>query len=88
MNDDPALLQRQAAYVDTMRGLYRRERAAGFVACLAGALMLITARFILPQMTFLLWAGVAVIAMGWGLFVYAVVQRLSWVRAHPFDPKA
>ena len=36
----------------------------------------------------MLWPGVAIVALGWGLFIYALVRRLTWVRAHPFDPNA
>jgi hypothetical protein len=86
MMDDPALLDRQSAYLDTLRGLYKTERTLGFVACLVGALMLIVARFRLGGEPLLLWGGAAVVALGWGLFVYAVIRRLQWVRAHPFDP--
>ena len=45
MNDDPALLDRQSAYLDTLRTLYRPYRTAGFIACLLGAMLLILARF-------------------------------------------
>jgi hypothetical protein len=84
--DDAAILDRQSAYIDTLRAQYRRERTAGMIACLAGALTLILARFRLNGETHLLWGGVVIVVTGWGLFVYAIVRRLMWVRAHPFDP--
>jgi hypothetical protein len=86
MIDDPELLTRRAAYVDTIRGLYRRERAVGFVACLVGVLALVWGRMGDGAPVWLTWTGLIVIAAGWGLFVYVLVRRSAWVRAHPFDP--
>lgn len=86
MMDDAANLERQSAYLETLRGLGRPVRTVGFLACLAGALMLIVARFRLNGELWLLWSGAGVVAVGWACFIYAVVRRLMWVRAHPFDP--
>ncbi len=86
MMDDPAFLDRQSAYLDTLRGLYRPERTAGFAACLIGAAMLIVARFRLNGEPWLLWGGAGVVVAGWGLFIYTIIRRYLWVRAHPFDP--
>ena len=83
--DDPATLDRQAEYLDAVRALGRRPRALGYIACLVGVLMVAIARFRLGGESWLLWSGVAVIAAGWALFVYAVAARLKYVRAHPFD---
>ena len=44
MIDDSALNTRRAAYAETIRALGRRERGVGFVACLAGAILLIWGR--------------------------------------------
>ncbi len=84
--EDPALIERQSAYLDRIRALGRRERNLGYIACLVGVLMLVIARFRLAGQPLLLWSGVGVVAVGWGLFVYALAARLLWVRAHPFDP--
>ena len=86
MNDDPALLDRQVAYLDSIRALGRRERFLGLGASLIGVLIVILARFRLGGEPWALWGGVGVVAVGWSLFVYAVARRLIWVRAHPFDP--
>ncbi|HEY3799604.1 MAG TPA: hypothetical protein VGL58_14725 [Caulobacteraceae bacterium] len=85
MTDDAAQLARQSAYLDGIRALGRRTRLAGFVLSALGVLMVIAARYRVdsPQ---LLWGGVAVVAAGWGCFIYAVARRITWVRAHPFDP--
>jgi hypothetical protein len=87
VSDEVAQLDRQSAYVDQLRAQGRRERMAGFVACLVGVLILVVARFRLGAPAWALWTGAAVVALGWGLFVYALLRRLTWVRAHPFDPK-
>ena len=84
--EDPALLERQHAYLDQIRALGRRERNLGFIACLVGVLVVVVARFRFAGEPWLLWGGAAVVALGWGLFVYALARRLTWVRAHPFDP--
>lgn len=86
MSDEVVTAQRRSAYVDALRAQGRPQRMAGFIACLAGVLILVIARFRLGGETWLLWAGVGVIGVGWALFIYAVAQRLTWVRAHPFDP--
>ena len=88
MNEDPAELQRQAAYLETMRAQGRPIRFAGFIACLAGVLILVVGRFRLGGAPWLLWTGVAVIAAGWSCFIYALVRRLRWIRTHPYDPNA
>jgi hypothetical protein len=86
MIDDPELLAKKAAYIDTLRGLYRRERTAGFVACLLGVLALVWARYSPGAPAWALWVSLAVVAGGWLLFVYVIWRRSVWVRAHPFDP--
>jgi hypothetical protein len=86
MMDDPALMDRRSAYIDTLRGLYRPQRTAGFVACLVGVMLLVLARFRFGGQPVMLWGGAAIVAVGWGLFVYAILGRLRWVRAHPFNP--
>jgi hypothetical protein len=86
--DDAGTLDRQAAYLEQVRALGRPQRFAGFVACALGVAMMVLARYRLDGAPWLLWPGVAVVALGWLLFIYALVRRLSWVRAHPFDSNA
>ncbi len=88
MNDEAATLDRQAAYVERVRALGRPQRFAGFIACALGVGMMVMAKYRFDGAPWLLWPGVAVIALGWFLFVYALARRLVWVRAHPFDPNA
>ena len=88
MRDDAASLDRQSAYLQQIRALGRPQRLAGFIACLVGVMMMVLARFKLDNAPWLLWPGVAVVALGWILFIYALVRRLTWVRNHPFDPNA
>ena len=86
--DDAGTLDRQAAYLDQVRALGRPQRFAGFVACALGVAMMVLARYRLDGAPWLLWPGVAVVAFGWFLFIYALVRRLTWVRAHPFESNA
>ena len=88
MIDDAASLDRQSAYLEQVRALGRRQRTAGFIACLVGVLVMVLARFRFDNDPWLLWPGVAIVTLGWILFIYALVRRLTWVRAHPFDPNA
>ncbi|HEY5072966.1 MAG TPA: hypothetical protein VII63_13165 [Caulobacteraceae bacterium] len=81
------VLERKAAYIDVVRALHRRTRNLGFVACLAGVLILVFAKFVAGSPPLLLWAGLGVVLLGWGLFAWSVVQRIAWVRAHPFVAK-
>jgi hypothetical protein len=88
MIDDSAVLDRQAAYFEHVRALGRPARFAGFIACALGVAMMVLARYRLDGAPWVLWLGVAIVALGWGLFIYALARRLTWVRAHPFDPNA
>ena len=85
MSDDTAQLDRQSAYLDQVRALGRPQRFAGFVACALGVAMMVLAKYRLNGAPWLLWPGVAIVALGWLLFIYALVRRLVWVRTHPFD---
>jgi hypothetical protein len=84
VSEEARTIKRKAAYIDKVRGLHRKERNAGFVACLAGVLMLVWARFGAGVPPAILGASLVVIAAGWALFAYSILKRLAWVRAHPF----
>ncbi|WP_184719338.1 hypothetical protein [Caulobacter sp.] len=88
MIDDSALNLRKAAYADTIRGLGRRERGAGFVASLIGVILLIWGRTVEGAPTWAVAAGLVIIGAAWLLFVYVIIRRVSYVRAHPFDPQS
>ena len=88
MKDDAVELQQRAAYLETVRAQGRPVRLAGFIACLLGVLILVIGRFRLGGAPWLLWGGSAVVAIGWGCFIYAVVRRLTFIRTHPFDPQS
>ena len=78
-------LDRQSVYLDTVRAQGRQARLAGLICCLLGVLILVVGRYKLGGAPWLLWTGAGVVALGWGLFIYALARRLLWVRAHPFD---
>jgi hypothetical protein len=88
VNEDPAELARRAGYLEAMRAQGRSVRLAGFIASLLGVLILVLARFRFGGAPWLLWTGVVVIGFGWSCFIYALVRRLRWIRAHPYDPNA
>jgi hypothetical protein len=50
-------------------------RNAGFVACLVGALVMIAGRFMAGVPAWAIWVGLAVIAIGWALFIVSSLRR-------------
>lgn len=82
------LIQKRIAYIDTLRGLYRRERLIGFVTILVGAALIVPSRFVLTWPHAAIWAGYALLALGWVLFIYVIWRRTAWRRANPFNPEA
>jgi hypothetical protein len=76
---------RYEAYLSQVRMIGRRQRFGGFIACLVGVMILVVARYRLGGPTWMLVLGVAIVALGWSLFGYALTRRYLWIRAHPFD---
>jgi hypothetical protein len=52
-------------------------RNAGFVACLTGALVMLAGRFVAGVPVWLIWVGLAVIALGWAMFIVSSLRRPS-----------
>lgn len=88
MVDEVELLKKRAAYIDTLRGLHRRERLIGFLMILAGAAMVLPGGYVWNWPHAVIWAGYGAIALGWMLFVYVILRRTQWRRANPFNPSA
>lgn len=88
MTDDTDLLAKRAAYVRTIRGLYRVERLTGLAGCLVGALLLIWGRQAAGAPAWAASTGLVVIGVSWALFAYVIFRRTRYVRAHPFDPQS
>jgi hypothetical protein len=65
-----------------MRAQGRALQMAGFVACLVGVVMLALAHGHVVRAPWLVWGGVAVIGVGWMLFVISLARRLIWLRTH------
>ena len=85
MTGDAPERERRAAQIATLRAYHRGARNAGFVACLAGALLMIAGRFVSGAPHWALFAGLGGIVLGWALFGYSIFKRAAWARAHPFD---
>jgi len=80
-------LSRRAEYVDGIRKMHRGKRLIGMIGCLLGVLVMMTGAYIGGgQLVWLRYVGLAVIAASWMLFIYVMVSRTRYVRAHPFDP--
>ena len=84
--DDAELIMKRNAYLDTLRGLYRKERLAGFLAVLVGAALIVPSRFVFTWPHAVIWAGYALLAIGWVLMLYVIFRRTAWRRANPFNP--
>ena len=88
MTDEAELIQKRIVYLDTLRGLYRRERLIGFFVIMAGAALILPSRFVLAWPHPAIWAGYALLAVGWATFIYVMWRRTAWRRANPFNPEA
>ncbi len=82
------LLAKRAAYIDTLRALYRRERLVGFFLILVGFALVVPSWWAPDWSHNLILAGYGLIAAGWVAYVYVIWRRTAWRRANPFDPKA
>ncbi len=58
----------------------RGMRNAGYVACLVGVLAMIAGRFMPGAPVWAVYAGVGVIAIGWGLFACFMLKRAALAR--------
>ncbi len=87
MGDDLVLLIRRAAYVDEIRCVALRARKVGLAALFLGFVTLVWAVWRGPGMdSDAAHSGEAAIVLGWVLFIYVMLKRTRYVRAHPFDP--
>ena len=55
-------------------------RVAGFIACLVGALAMISGRYATWAPVWLVYVGLSTIVFGWGLFALSVFRRVSQAR--------
>jgi hypothetical protein len=88
VEDEVARNLKRIAYIEALRGLYRRERLFGFCTILAGAALLVASRFVRDFPHALIWGGYGLLAAGWLLFIYVIWRRTAWRRANPFNPDA
>jgi uncharacterized membrane protein len=75
------------AYVTDLRSRYRGFTNAGYVVCLIGVLVMLSGRYMAGAPTWLVFPGLAVIIIGWGLLAFAIFSRAAYMRAHPFEPR-
>jgi hypothetical protein len=86
LTDDPVILQKRVAYVQSIRDMHKGLRLTAYVGCLIGVVVMVLGAFMTGAPPWLRWAGLAVIIPSWLVFIYVMVSRASYVRAHPFDP--
>ena len=55
----------------------RSIRNLGFVACLLGVLVMVLAKFTAMLPTWAVWAGLAIVALGWSLFALSIPRRAA-----------
>jgi len=80
------LIAKRAAYIDTLRGLHRRERMVGFAAVLLGAALIVPSYWAPTWPHMVIWGGYALLGLGWALMLYVIFRRTAWRRANPFNP--
>jgi uncharacterized membrane protein (DUF2068 family) len=85
VSEETDLAGRRAAYAQAVLALHGRTRNFAFVVCLLGVLALVASRYIWRAPMWTSFLAVGVIAAGWAMFVFVVLRRIAWVRAHPFD---
>jgi hypothetical protein len=85
MSEEAQQLDRRAAYAQTLLSLHRRTRNGGYVVCLTGVLLLVASRYAWRWPMWTSWGAVGVIAVGWAMFVFVILKRAAWARAHPLD---
>jgi len=88
MEDEAELIQKRIAYLRQVQSLYRRERITGFLMILTGFLLVMPAQWTPTWPHPAIWAGYALVAVGWVFFVYVIWRRTAWRRANPFNPNA
>ena len=88
MMDDVEDLTRRAAYADHVRAVGAKIRPFGFILCLVGVVVLAWARYRGPgALSPVGIGGLAMVAAGWGIFVYVLVARSRYVRRNPYKPE-
>jgi hypothetical protein len=87
MTNDPVVLQKRVEYIQSIRNLHKGLQSAGYAGCAVGVLLMVLSAFMAGAPHWLRWAGLAVVAPSWLIFIYVMVSRANYVRAHPFDPE-
>ena len=75
----------RAAYFADLRARQRGFQNAGYVACLIGVLTMLTGRYVAGAPSWLIFVGLGVIIIGWGLLAFAIFSRAAYMRANPYD---
>jgi hypothetical protein len=84
--NEAADLDRRARWIDTVRRMHRWKRLGGYLGCVLGACLMLWGRFSpeeAPDWAFA--AGLAIIVFSWLLFIFVLVDKWRWVKAHPYD---
>lgn len=88
LHDDVVFMIRRGAYVSEIRAVALRTRRLGWIALFLGAVTFAWAALRGPGVhSHMAHEAEAAFALGWALFMYVMVRRTRYVRAHPFDPE-
>lgn len=72
------------AWIKQVRGLHRIKRMTGFVGIVLGAAMLVWWKLDVSAPAWAMWTGTGILVVSWALFVYVILARYLWVKAHPY----
>ena len=87
VSDDLVFMIRRASYVREIRAVALGTRKIGWATLVAGLLMVAWATLRGPGVhSTAAYSGETAIVLGWALFIYVMVKRTRYVRAHPFEP--
>lgn len=78
--------KRREAWINTIRSMHRTKRKLGYLACVAGIIVVLWGRFGLGAPSWAIPLGLGIILAAWLLFVYVLWDRWRWARAN--DPSS
>lgn len=83
-SSEPGVLDRRKAWIVKVRGLHRNKRMACFASIMAGSGVLLWWRLTPLSPVWAMWCGAGLLAAGWLLLIFLMIDRYRWVKANPY----